>query len=118
MPLLDRLMADRIDSWQCWWRRRVIDAVDAAVRDIDPEAAKELRVTADTAHSISIVAQPNGMAQLRGSLPAPAAAVFDKRLSELATAVCPGDPHVHGITADWRPPPPPPPTPPGDEPPF
>jgi hypothetical protein len=71
MPLLDRLMADRIDSWQCWSRRRVINAVDAAVRDIDPEAAKERRVTADTARSISIVAQPNGMASCAAASPLP-----------------------------------------------
>jgi hypothetical protein len=88
MPQLDRSMAERIVSWQCWSRRRIINAVDAAVRVIDPQAAKERRVTADNARHVSFFAQPNGMAQLRGALPAPAASIIDKRLSELATSVC------------------------------
>jgi hypothetical protein len=91
MPRLDQSMADRIVSWQCWSRRRIINAVDAAVRVIDPEAAKERRVTADNARHVSVASQPNGMAQVRGSLPAPAAAIVDKRLSELATSVCTHD---------------------------
>jgi hypothetical protein len=61
------------------------------VRVIDPEAAKERRVTADTARNLSITALPNDMAQVRGSLPAPAASIIDKRLSELAASVCPHD---------------------------
>jgi hypothetical protein len=65
--------------------------VDAAVRAIDPEAAKERRVTADNARHVSVTAEPNGMARVRGSLSAPAAALFDKRLSEMAASVCAGD---------------------------
>ncbi|WP_242453561.1 HNH endonuclease signature motif containing protein [Mycolicibacterium sp. P9-64] len=91
MPELDRRLADRIINWQCWSRRRIINAVDAAVQDIDPEAAKERRVTADNARHVSVTAQPNGMARLDGALPAPAAAVVDKRLSEMATSVCAHD---------------------------
>jgi Domain of unknown function (DUF222) len=91
MEQLDRSMAERIVSWQWWSRRRIINAVDAAVRVIDPEAAKERRVTADTARNLSITALPYGMAQVRGSLPAPAASIIDKRLSELAASVCPRD---------------------------
>ena len=65
-----------------------LNAVDAAVRVIDQEAAKERRVTADNARYVSVVAEPNGMARLRGALAAPAAAVVDKRLSEMAASVC------------------------------
>ena len=35
-------------GWQCWSRKRIINAVDAAVSAADPEAAKERRVNADT----------------------------------------------------------------------
>ena len=88
---LDESLAERIGRWQCWSRRRIINAVDAAVRAIDPDAAKERRVAADDDRHISVTAQPDGMAQLRGSLAAPAAAAFDKRLSEMATSVCAND---------------------------
>jgi hypothetical protein len=91
MPQLDQSMAERIINWQCWSRRRIINAVDAEVQVIDPQAAKERRVTADNARHINVTAQPNGMAQLHGALPAPAAAVVDKRLSEMATSVCTHD---------------------------
>ena len=85
---LDQSLADRIGRWQCWSRRRIINAVDAAVRTIDPDAAKERRVRADDDRHISVTPLPDGMAQVRGSLPATAGAVFDKRLSEMATSVC------------------------------
>jgi hypothetical protein len=65
--------------------------VDAAVCVVDPGAAKERRVTADNARHVTVVAEPNGTARLRGRLSAPAAAVFDKRLSQMATSVCAGD---------------------------
>jgi len=71
MAQLDRQLAERITTWQCWSRRRIINAVDAAVRVIDPQAAKERRVTADNARHVSVLALPNGMAQLRGKLSAP-----------------------------------------------
>ncbi|MET4431108.1 hypothetical protein ABIA65_004419 [Mycolicibacterium sp. 624] len=88
---LDHSMAERIIHWQHWSRRRIINAVDAAVRAIDSDAAKERRVTADNARHVSIVAEPNGTARIRGSLSAPAAALVDKRLSEMARSVCAGD---------------------------
>jgi hypothetical protein len=91
---LDQSMAERIINWQCWSRRRVINAVDAAVRAIDPEAAKERRVTADNARHVTFTAQPNGVAKLRGALPAHAAAIVDKRLAEMATSVCASDPRT------------------------
>jgi hypothetical protein len=89
MAHLDESLAARIGRWQCWSRRRIINAADAAVRAIDPGAAKERRVTADDDRHMSVTPQPDGMAQVRGSLAATAAAAFDKRLSEMATtSVC------------------------------
>jgi Domain of unknown function (DUF222) len=88
MPQLDQSLADRMSAWQCWSRQRVINAVDAAVCVADPEAAKERRTTADNDRHVSLAAQPNGMARLHGAIPAPAAAVVDKRLHDMATSVC------------------------------
>jgi hypothetical protein len=88
---LDASLAARIGRWRCWSRRRIINAVDAAVGAIDPDAAKERRVRADDDRHISVIALPDGMAQVRGSLNATAGAAFDKRLSEMATSVCAKD---------------------------
>jgi len=79
MPELDRSMAERIINWQCWSRRRIINAVDAKVQQLDPEAAKERRVTADNARHVNVTSQPNGMERLNGALTPPAAAIVDKR---------------------------------------
>jgi hypothetical protein len=88
---LDASLAARIGSWQCWSRRRIINAVDAAVYAIDPDAAKERRVRANDERHVSVTPLPDGMAHVRASLPATAGAVFDKRLSEMATSVCAKD---------------------------
>jgi hypothetical protein len=85
---VDHSLADRIGRWQCWSRRRLINAVDAAVHTIDPDAAKEHRVRADDDRHVGVTPLPDGMARVRGSLSATAGAVFDKRLSQMATAVC------------------------------
>ncbi len=92
--LIDRLdasLAERIARWQCWSRRRIINAVDAAVRVIDPDAAKERRVRADDEAHVSVTPLPDGMAEVRGKLNATAGALFDKCLSEMATSVCAKD---------------------------
>jgi len=88
---LDQSLADRIINWHSWSRRRVINAVDAVVRVLDPEGAKERRVTADNARHVGVIALPNGMARLHGALTAPAASIFDKRLSAMAMSVCKHD---------------------------
>ena len=91
MAQLDASLAARIESWQCWSRKRIINAIDAAVRTIDPDAAKERRVRAADDRHISVTPLPDGMAEVRGTLPATAAAAFDKRLSDMATSVCAKD---------------------------
>ena len=89
---LDTSLATRIGRWNCWSRRRIINAVDAAVRAIDPGAAKQRRVAAHDDRQITVTTHEDGMAHLRGTLAAGAARAFDKRLSQLATSVCPKDP--------------------------
>jgi hypothetical protein len=88
---LDASLAARIGRWSCWSRKRIINAVDAAVRAVDPDAAKERRVRADDDRHLSITALPNGTAQVRGTLPATAGAAFDAKLSQMATSVCAKD---------------------------
>jgi hypothetical protein len=88
---LDASLAARIGRWSCWSRKRIINAVDAAVRAVDPDAAKERRVRADDDRHLSITALPDGTAQVRGTLPATAGAAFDAKLSQMATSVCAKD---------------------------
>ena len=91
MPQIDAQMTQKLTSWPSWSRRRVQDSVDAAVQELDPEAAKERRVHAEAGRHVTITAKPDGTAQLRGTLSAPAAAELDARLSAMATAVCGAD---------------------------
>jgi Domain of unknown function (DUF222) len=92
---LDESLAKRIGKWRCWSRRRIINAVDAAVRTADPDAARERRLAAERRdRHISVTALPDGMARLSGTVASVAAAAFDHRLSEMATAVCAADPRT------------------------
>jgi Domain of unknown function (DUF222) len=91
---LDDSLAARIATWQSWSKQRIINAVDAAVRLADPDAARERRITAEQARFIGITAQDNGMAEVYGTVAAAAAAAFDRRLSQLAKQVCSADPRT------------------------
>ncbi|MDT5146150.1 MAG: hypothetical protein QOC58_795 [Mycobacterium sp.] len=91
---LDRSLAARIGSWQGWSQQRIVNAVDAAVRILDPDAARERRAKAEQDRHIGINAQDNGMAEIYGSVAAAAATAFDRRLSQLAREVCAADPRT------------------------
>jgi hypothetical protein len=91
---LDESLSARISAWQGWSRQRVVNAVDAAVRAIDPDAARERRQAADDERHIEITALDNGMADVSGTVAAAAAAALDRRLAQLATQVCAGDPRT------------------------
>ncbi|POY07424.1 HNH endonuclease signature motif containing protein, partial [Mycobacterium kansasii] len=88
---IDEAMTERLARWQTWSRRRVKDVVDNLVHQIDPQAAKEQRASSERDRYISVTAQIDGTAQLRGRITATAAAAFDRRLSELAMSVCAKD---------------------------
>jgi hypothetical protein len=89
---LDASLAARIVKWKCWSRRRIINSVDAAVRSADPDAAHERRLEAEERdRHISVTPLPYGMARLSGTVAAVAAAAFEKRLAEMAAAVCADD---------------------------
>ncbi len=91
---LDESLAARIGNWRGWSRQRIVNAVDAAVRSIDPDAARERREAADKDRYIAVDARDNGMAGIYGSVAATAATAFDRRLSQLANQVCPADPRT------------------------
>jgi hypothetical protein len=90
---IDANLAGRIAKWQCWSRKRIINAVDAAVRALDPDAIRERMRREDNRH-IDVTALGDGTAKVDGIIATDAAVVFDKRLTELATAVCPDDPRT------------------------
>ena len=91
---LDQSLAARIGNWHGWSKQRILNAVDAAVRAVDPDAARERRVAAEDDRHIGITASDNGMAEIYGSVAAAAATAFDRRLSQLAKQVCPADPRT------------------------
>ncbi|MEE6136619.1 HNH endonuclease signature motif containing protein [Mycobacterium sp. 050128] len=91
---LDQSLATRIGNWHSWSRQRIVNAVDATVRAVDPDAARERRAGAEKDRHIAIAPLANGMADIYGTVGAAAATAFDRRLSELAKQVCPADPRT------------------------
>ncbi len=89
---LDEQLADRARSWQSWSRRRIIDAVDAAVLAVDAEAARQRRKGSDNDRYIWVGPDRDGMAAIDGKLAAAQATAFDARLTQLANQVCADDP--------------------------
>ncbi len=94
MTKLDASLAARISKWHGWSRQRIVNAVDAAVRVVDPDAARERREAADDDRHIEVSARDDGMADIYGTVAAAAATEFDRRLSQLAKQVCPADPRT------------------------
>jgi hypothetical protein len=94
MAGLDRSLAARIRNWQGWSKQRIVNAVDAAVRAADPDAARERREVAEKDRHIAVSARADGMADVYGSVAVVAATAFDRRLSQLADGVCAADPRT------------------------
>ncbi len=90
---IDESLADRIATWQCWSRKRIINAVDSAVRKIDPDAIRE-RIRREDKRHIGVISLGDGTAKIEGVAAAEAAVAFDKRLTELADGVCGADPRT------------------------
>lgn len=91
---VDRSLATRIGNWHGWSRQRIVNAVDAAVRVVDPDAARERRAEAEDKRHIAVNPLANGMAEVSGTVAAAAGAAFDRRLSQLAKQVCAQDPRT------------------------
>jgi hypothetical protein len=90
---IDERMADRIVKWQCWSRKRIINAVDAAVRTIDPDAIRE-RIRREDKRRFDVIALGDGTAKLDGIVAAETGVAFDNRVAEVANGVCRDDPRT------------------------
>ena len=90
---MDGRLADRIAKWHCWSRKRIINAVDATVREMDPDAIRE-RVRREDKRHVGVTALGDGTARVDGIVAAEAGIALDKRLTELAKGVCRTDPRT------------------------
>ncbi|MUL84613.1 MULTISPECIES: HNH endonuclease signature motif containing protein [unclassified Mycolicibacterium] len=90
---LDAALADRIAGWMSWSRKRVTNAVDALVAELDPDAIAE-REHAERGRYVRVRPAGDGTARLEGVLTARAGVIFDQRVTELANAVCGQDPRT------------------------
>ena len=91
---LDVSLAEQIGTWRGWSRQRIINAVDAAVKELDADAAREGQDAGESDRHIGIRSLENGMAEVYGVVDATTAATFDQRLSALAKQVCADDPRT------------------------
>ncbi|MDD7814216.1 HNH endonuclease signature motif containing protein [Mycobacterium sp. CSUR Q5927] len=89
---LDEQLAARATNWSSWSRQRIINAVDAAVLAVDPEAARQRRKQSDGDRYIWVSGDRDGMAAIDGKIAAAQGAAFDRRLTQLANEVCADDP--------------------------
>jgi hypothetical protein len=88
------LLADidhRLSVWAPDWNglshNKLTETVDWYVRDTDPAAVRHARDRDDDRH-VEVAPSRDGMADLWGSVRAPDAALFDRRLDALAATVC------------------------------
>lgn len=94
LTVLDEQLAAAAPGWCARSRDWVAGQVDWMVLDLDPEAvriAKQRRID----RHIGVEPTGQGLADLFGTVDAVDAAVFDKRLDQLARTVCAGDPRTH-----------------------
>ncbi|WP_156448648.1 DUF222 domain-containing protein, partial [Mycobacterium sp. NAZ190054] len=75
-------------------RKSVIDAIDAEVIALDPDAAKHRRQKAYDERAVHVETGLDGMGWLRARMSATQAAAWDTKLSAMASAVCPADPRT------------------------
>jgi hypothetical protein len=88
---VDAQLAQRIGGWQCWSRKRIANAVDGLVRQLDADAVRE-RIRQEDKRHLSVVAVGDGTAKVDGILAADAGAALDQRLAQMANSVCRADP--------------------------
>ena len=100
---LDESLAARIVNWRCWSRRRIINAVDAAVRVADPDAARERRLAAEERdRHISVTALPDGLARVSGTV-ATTAGPGRHELPTRASKTAPNGPSTKSTGASGEP---------------
>ncbi|WP_307787859.1 DUF222 domain-containing protein [Mycolicibacterium sp. S2-37] len=99
--IVDKAVLARIDSmltrqaprWNRMSRRKIVEQVDWLVSELDPEAVRVAKRSDDDRY-VDVQPGANGMAEIYGTLRAPAAAALDRRLDELAATVCADDPRT------------------------
>jgi hypothetical protein len=100
---LDESLAARIVNWRGWSRRRIINAVDAAVRVADPDAARERRLAAEERdRHISVTALPDGLARVSGTV-ATTAGPGRHELPTRASKTAPNGPSTKSTGASGEP---------------
>ncbi|CAN3131555.1 DUF222 domain-containing protein [Mycobacterium sp. smrl_JER01] len=91
---VDAALAAQLGGWRTWSRKNVIDAIDAEVIALDPDAAKQRRARAYDERSVVVESGLDGMGWLKARMSATQAAAWDKKLASMATATCPADPRT------------------------
>ncbi|HEX2291474.1 MAG TPA: DUF222 domain-containing protein, partial [Pseudonocardiaceae bacterium] len=90
---LDTRLSAAVARWQSWSRKRVIHAVDAAVRALDPDAIVERERAEDHRH-FDVIPVGDGTAKVDGVIDAESAVIVEDRISALAKGVCADDPRT------------------------
>lgn len=90
LATIDAQLATRTPRWNALSQKKVAEAVDWLVRDLDPAAERVARQN-DIDRHIEIGPGRDGLAELWGSVRSPDAAALDRRLNELAATVCRDD---------------------------
>lgn len=90
---IDERLARNAPMWNALSRDKITEIVDWWIRDTDPAAVRTAR-TADNDRHVEIGPSRDGLAEFWGSVRAPDAAVFDRRLDQVAATVCPDDPRT------------------------
>ena len=87
MAGLDANLAERISQWHCWSRRRIINAVDATVRGMDPDAVRGRERQEDRRH-FDVIAVGDGTAKVDGIIAADAAAAPNRACQVVCVSEC------------------------------
>lgn len=87
---VDEQLARCAPGWNALSQRRLAECVDWRVRELDP-AAERVAQERQSDRQVDIRPGSGGLAEIWGRLDAPGAAMFDRRLDQLAATVCRGD---------------------------
>jgi hypothetical protein len=90
---LDETLAEKAADWNALSREKLNDVIDWLVIELDPEARRVARERHHDRH-IDITGDRHGLSEVSGRLPTVDAATLDKRLDQVAGAVCRNDPRT------------------------
>ncbi|WP_328352256.1 HNH endonuclease [Mycobacterium sp. NBC_00419] len=90
---IDHRIATNAHTWNALSRAKITEIIDWFVRDLDPDGIRNERHADDDRH-VEVGPARDGVSQLWGSVRAPDAALFSRRLDQLAATVCSDDPRT------------------------